>query len=55
MRHYFIINPAAGQGKAQNGLEDKIATAAEKNGIEYEIYYTTCVGDAERFVRSVCS
>lgn len=55
MKHYFIINPAAGQGKAQNGLKEKIVSAAEKNCIEYEIYYTTGVGDGERFVRSVCS
>ena len=55
MKHYFIINPAAGQGKAQNELKEKIISAAEKNSIEYEINHTTCVGDAERFVRSVCS
>ena len=54
MKHYFIITPAAGQGKAQNGLEDKIATAAEKSGAEYEIHYTTGIGDAERFVREIC-
>ena len=54
MKHYFIINPAAGQGKAQAELKDKIVAVAEKNGADYEIYYTTGVGDAERFVREKC-
>lgn len=54
MKHYFIINPAAGQGKAQSALEERIVLAAEKNGVDYEIYYTKCEGDAEDYVRQTC-
>ena len=54
MKHYFIINPAAGQGKAQSSLEERIVLAAEKLGADYEIYYTKCEGDAEDYVRQTC-
>ena len=54
MKHYFIINPAAGQGKVQSELEERIVVAAEKLGADYEIYYTKCEGDAEDYVRQTC-
>ncbi len=54
MKHYFIINPAAGQGKIQDELKARIVEAAQKNGVDYEIYCTKCEGDAEVFVRQTC-
>ncbi len=54
MKHYFIINPAAGQGKVQDELKGRIVASAEKNGADYEIYYTKCEGDAENYVRQIC-
>ena len=54
MRHVFIINPAAGKGHSQNGLEKEITKAADELGVSYEIYYSSCIGDAERYVRSLC-
>lgn len=55
MKHFFIINPAAGKGEVQKTLETKISEVALKKGIDYEIYKTTSVGDAEKKVRKVCT
>ena len=55
MRNYFIINPKAGKGKRAEGLEAKIREVCDARGADYEVYYTTEVGDATRFVRSVCA
>ena len=52
MKHYFILNPAAGQGKALK-LEKKIWQAAEAAGIEPVIHITEYPGDAEDYVRSI--
>lgn len=54
MKHFFLINPAAGKGEVQKNLEKQISDAADKIGIEYEIHVTTEVGDAENVVRKVC-
>ena len=54
MKHIFIINPAAGKGVAQKGLEAQIESAAADCGADYEIYKTTDVGDAELYVRAFC-
>ncbi len=54
MKHIFIINPAAGQGKAQFELKEQIIEAASKNGADYSFYYTTEQGDAEEFARNSC-
>ena len=49
MKHVFLLNPVAGTGKFQQGLSDRIAAAAKKLGVEYEIHETTCYGDARDF------
>lgn len=54
MKHYFILNPAAGQGKALE-LEKKIWQAADQEGTEPVIHITTAPGDGEEYVRRVCS
>jgi diacylglycerol kinase (ATP) len=51
MKHIFILNPAAGKGKAEQKLLPKIIEAAKKLGIDYEIHRTMGRGDAENFVR----
>ncbi len=53
MEHIFIINPAAGQGKAVE-LIPKIEVALRGTEYTYRIYTTKTSGDAERFVRTVC-
>lgn len=55
MKHIFIINPVAGQGKAQTDLKEKIIEAAAKNGADYSIYYTKGAGDGEKFARETCA
>lgn len=54
MRHIFILNPAAGQGKALK-MEKEIWKAADSAGITPDIYVTGHSGDAEEFVRSMCT
>lgn len=54
MKHIFIINPAAGKGDSLESLEADIKSTAVKNGVEYEIYRSACVGDAENKVREYC-
>ena len=53
MEHIFIINPTAGQGKAEK-LIPKIEEAMEGLELTYSIYTTTAGGDAERFVKETC-
>ena len=55
MKNYFIINPKAGKGKHAEALEAQIRSACEHCGADFEIYLTTAVGDATRFVREKCA
>lgn len=52
MKHYFIINPAAGTDESKQALLARIEEAA--NGTDYVIYRTEGVRDATRFVRECC-
>ena len=51
MKHFFIINPAAGKRTQTQALSEKITAFCEEKGIEYEIYFTKGVQDAEKFVK----
>lgn len=51
MKHIFIVNPAAGNGKTLPALLQKITFSSQKLNIDYEIYHTTTVKDATKFVR----
>lgn len=69
MKHFFIINPAAGQGRAVD-LEEEIRIQAELRGLlvtsdqkhavndpgdhDVIIYRTKGIGDAERYVKFIC-
>lgn len=55
MKHYFIINPAAGKGKNTESLIERIKSACREKLIDFEIYMTTAVGDATRFVKEKCA
>lgn len=55
MKHVFIINPIAGNGIGKDGLLDRINAAAGNAGIDYKIYISRAVGDAEAFTRAVAS
>ncbi len=54
MKHFFLINPAAGKGKHCRRLEAEITDYCTSHGLEYEVYYTKGVGDAEKFIRQTC-
>ncbi len=50
MKHIFVINPAAGQGKALNFIKPKIEEVCKKYSLDYEIYVTEKKGDGIEFV-----
>ena len=54
MKHYFIVNPAAGKGKDPKALIEKIEGACREKLIDFEIYLTKAKGDATRFVKEKC-
>lgn len=53
MKHYFFVNPAAGQGVSFDTLSEKIKGACNELGADYEIYMTTGIGDGERRAREI--
>ncbi len=54
MKHYFVVNPLAGKGNKVDELIESITIACEARGVEYEVYKTKAVGDAEQFVKGIC-
>lgn len=53
MKHYFVLNPAAGKGKEQVELEKEIDRVCRERGVDFEIYHTVCPKDAEEYVRRI--
>ncbi len=51
MKHCFILNPAAGQKERAHQLGEQIREVCDKREIEYEVYFTVCVGDATEYVK----
>ena len=51
MKHYFIINPAAGSGRDQQAMVPRILDAAKKWGADYELHRTSGPGEATIYVR----
>ena len=49
MKHYFLQNPNSGKNQKVDVIKECVIPAAEKAGIDYESYDTTCKGDATRF------
>ncbi len=50
MKHIFVINPAAGQGKSLDFIKAKIEATAKKYSLDYEVYITEKKGDGIEFV-----
>ena len=50
MKHIFVINPAAGQGKSLDFIKAKIETVAKKYELDYEVYITEKKGDGIEYV-----
>lgn len=51
MKHIFVINPAAGQGKALNFIKPKIDEVCKKYSLDYEIHVTEKQGEGIEFVK----
>lgn len=54
MDHVFIINPAAGKGREQISLQQRIKSFFEQSDLSWEIYQTKGVGDAITYVKKRC-
>lgn len=50
MKHYFIINEAAGDGSAKNKFVPSIEKIMNKHGLEYEIYNTIDARQTSEYV-----
>lgn len=58
MIYHFILNPMSGKNlkqakKSVAAMTNKIRSACQKRQLSYRLYYTTCVGDATEYVRSM--
>ena len=58
MIYHFILNPMSGKNlkkakKAVKSITEIIRSACQKRQLSYRIYYTTSVGDATEYVRSM--
>ncbi len=54
MKHYFLINPAAGDGQITNDLITKIVSAANAEDINFRIYIKKHKGDAADYIKAKC-
>lgn len=52
MKHVFIINPKAGKGKS-GSIISEIEVACKQRNADYEIHYTTGIGDGESYAKKV--
>lgn len=53
-KHIFLLNPAAGKGKMQDGLAEQIERVCSQKGVDYEIHRTNASGEATTYVRACC-
>ena len=49
--HCFILNPAAGKTQRTEEMSRSIEAVCGERDVQYEIYLTTCVGDAGEYVK----
>ena len=54
MKHFFIMNPAAGKGTKFHNLIDDIHKVCDRRKVYYEIHVTEKIGEATDFVRDIC-
>lgn len=52
MKQVFVINPIAGKKHFQQEIEPKIKSICDRQKIDWEIYITKSIGDAERFIKN---
>ena len=54
MKYFFVINPSAGKGNKIEKLKQSVGEICTRRGLDFSVYLTTAVGDAERYVRQLC-
>lgn len=54
MKHFFIMNPAAGKGTRFHDLIDEIHKVCDRRGIYYAVHVTERIGEATEFVKKMC-
>lgn len=54
MKHFFVLNPAAGKGKAIQRIIDQIHAVCKSRGVDYIVHLTDKIGEATEFVRNTC-
>lgn len=54
MKHIFIINPVAGNGKYQKDLSDSIHAKLKNTELEYEVYFSKFKGDIQNYIKDKC-
>lgn len=52
MKHIFVINPAAGQGKSLDFIKPKIEEVCAKYSLDYEIHVTQKQGEGIEYVKN---
>lgn len=54
MKHFFIMNPAAGKGTRFHELIDDIHKVCDRRGVYYAVHVTERIGEATEFVKKMC-
>lgn len=52
MKKHFVINPAAGRGKYMYSVIEKVRTRGD-NQLDFSVYVTGQIGDAEKYCREI--
>ncbi len=52
MKHYFLVNPAAGQKDSSSEIGDTITRVCTERGVDFEVHVTQGNGDTTAFVRA---
>jgi YegS/Rv2252/BmrU family lipid kinase len=55
MKHFFIINPVAGKGKAVSIIKPQIEAYAKTRDLDYVIYVTSAKGEAIGYVKKMAA
>lgn len=54
MKHFFIMNPAAGKGTRFHELIDEIHKVCDRRRVYYAVHVTERIGEATEFVKRIC-
>lgn len=53
-KHIFVLNPASGRRRHSNDILREIRDAANRVGVDFDVYFTRGPGDATGFIRKTC-